>query len=59
LLEAGVNLRTIQILLGHAKLETTARYLHFASTAVWSTTSPLEMLDPLKIVQVANTFQSA
>src|SRR6202795_4807895 len=50
LLEAGVNLCTIQILLGHANLETTARYLQVADVNVRGTTSPLESLDSLRLI---------
>jgi site-specific recombinase XerD len=46
LLEAGVDLPTIQRLLGHGHISTTMRYLHLARTRVTGTTSPLELLDP-------------
>lgn len=45
LLEAGVDLHTIQRLLGHGHLSTTMRYLHLAQHRLTGTTSPLELLD--------------
>ena len=50
LLEAGVNLCTIQALLGHANLTTTARYLQVADVNVRGTTSPLESIESLRLV---------
>ena len=44
LLEAGTDLRTIQLLLGHRRLETTARYLRIATITVCATASPLDRL---------------
>lgn len=45
LLESGVDIHTIQRLLGHSHVSTTMRYFHLAHHKLTGTTSPLESLD--------------
>jgi site-specific recombinase XerD len=56
LLEQGTDIRTIQLLLGHRSLATTAKYLRIATSKVCSTSSPLDLLPhpiPLQVKPTA------
>jgi integrase len=48
LLEQNIDIRVIQVLLGHASLDTTALYTRVAVNTIRDVTSPLDRLIPLK-----------
>jgi site-specific recombinase XerD len=47
LLEQKTDVRLIQVLLGHARLETTALYAQVATNVICAVMSPLDRLTPL------------
>jgi len=51
LLETGADLRTIQVLLGHADIRTTAGYLRVSTQRIHATPSPLDALTLQPIFQ--------
>lgn len=48
LLEAGADLRTIQVLLGHSKIEHTTVYLHLSRKHLTAVANPLDQIDVSK-----------
>jgi site-specific recombinase XerD len=48
LLEQNIDIRVIQVLLGHAKLDTTALYTRVATNTIRAVISPLDRLTPLR-----------
>jgi integrase/recombinase XerD len=55
LLEAGTDVRRIQLLMGHRSLTTTSRYLKVATSELCTTTSPLDLLPRLDLPVPAPT----
>jgi site-specific recombinase XerD len=56
LLEAGTDLRTIQLLLGHEDLEVTARYLHLSAQHLQKVANPIEELKLASVDQSRSLY---
>jgi site-specific recombinase XerD len=56
LLEAGTDLRTIQLLLGHEDLETTSKYLHLSQRHLQQISNPIDDLSLSSVAESPRSF---
>jgi hypothetical protein len=56
MLEEGADLRTIQLLLGHGDLETTAKYLHLSQKHLHAVANPLDQLSVSNVKETSREY---